>query len=478
MATTGSAPRPGRLRRIALYGVTRIATEGLLAARGVILAAVLGPELFGVWALFGLGLRYGTFPALGIQRGIEVEVAGSSERRPWGEATVAYLVIVFGALGLLCLAVSFAVAPPTRDVMRALALALLVQRLWAYGASYLRASGVLRRFAIVEVTQAALGLGLTVALARLWGLSGALAGYVVALAAGVALLGRGVPMRPVPDRARLRRLLALGMPLSFAAVTGTLLATVDRLIVVAVAGTSALGLYAFAVALSGIGAAAALVVRTVVFPDVYANARREGGDAAALAHLRDTLLPFACVFPPLVGMAAFALGPAVALIVPRYLVVLPAARLFLFSGMAVGLTSLGTLGVVATERQRILPLLTLGGLALNAGVAFAALHLGWGLLGVAGGALLSRSLTGAAVVAVSSAASSEGRAIVGVTFELLWCLAWCATSVFVVGALRPGTDVATSLMSASIYLATLLPLAPMVLREVRRQRGFEARHPR
>lgn len=449
--------------------------------RGVVLAALLGPEAFGVWSVFRLALRYGSFAGLGIQQGIELEVSGREDPAPWGRATVGYVVVVFGTLGVLAFAASFALDPPWRTVSRALGVALIVQRLWSYGTAYLRAAGYLRRFAVVEVVQAALSVTFAVMLTLIWGLPGAFVGYVTAMAVGTGLLGRHLPLRPDVDPARVRRLLGVGIPLTLAGVAGTLLSTADRLVVVGLLGTEALGYYAFGVAVSGVGGVAALVVRTVVFPEVYAAARQEGGQTAAHAHLRDTLIPFARILPPFLGLAALALGPAIAVFAPAYLGVLPVARLFMFTGLAVGLTSLGTLGMVARNQQRLLPLLSLGGLVLNVAMAAVALRAGWGLAGVAAGALLSRSLTGVAIVSVSTAsaaADSRVRRAGSLTFGLLWPLAWCVGAVTLIGILRPGVGFVTTGGSMVLYLVALLPLVPAVLREMRRQRRLEAGLPR
>ena len=51
-ATARSASAPGRLRGFAAYGITRMVVEVLSGLRGLVLAAILGPEVFGIWALF------------------------------------------------------------------------------------------------------------------------------------------------------------------------------------------------------------------------------------------------------------------------------------------------------------------------------------------------------------------------------------------------------------------------------------------
>ena len=467
--TTESRPG-GRLRQLVLYGASRTTVEGLLGLRGVVLAAFLGPASFGVWALFRLGLRYGALAALGIHRGIEVEVAadegasGRESRRIWGRAASGYLIGVCGVLGALSLVASFQVASPARETLWAVAVGLLAERLWMYGMSYLRAEGSLRRYAALELAQAGASLLLTTLLALALGLTGAYLGFALALVAGLMILGRSVPFAPLLSRERVRRLLRVGVPLSLAAVATTLLTTVDRLIVVGFEGTEALGLYSFGVAVSSLGASAALVVRTVVFRDVYAQARRDGGELAAAAHIEETVVPVASLLPPLLGLVGLALGPVIVLFVPRYLEILPVARLFVFMGVGAGFMSLGTLGVVATHRQKLLPLLTLAGLLANALAAVTALRLGLGLLGVAVGALLSRSLTGAAVVGVSAADAGTGQ-VGRLVVRVLWPLTWCAGVVAFLGWWRPETDIGTTALSMALYLVALVPLWPMLLKE-------------
>jgi O-antigen/teichoic acid export membrane protein len=441
-----------------------------LGLRGVVLAGLLGPALFGVWALFRLALRYGAVAALGIHRGIELEVAadeessGSGSRRPWGRAAVGYLVGVCGVLGIAALAVSVRVSSPARETLWAVAAGLLAERLWMYGMSYLRAEGHLRRYAVLELAQAGASLVLTTLLGLVLGLSGAYLGFALALVAGLVVLARSVPFVPLISAPKVRQLLQVGVPLSLATVSTTLLTTVDRLIVAGFEGTEALGLYSFGVAVSSLGASAALVVRTVVFRDVYAQARREGGGLAAAAHLEETVVPVASLLPPLLGLVGLALGPAIVLFVPRYLEILPVARLFVFIGVGAGFMSLGTIGVVATRRQRLLPLLTLTGLCANALAAATALWMGFGLLGVAVGALVSRSLTGAAVVGISAADAGKQR-IGRLVVRVLWPLVWCASAVSFLGWLRPATDIGTTSVSMLLYLAALVPLLPMLVRE-------------
>ena len=478
--TAPEGGRPGRLGDLALYGAARTGVEGLFAVRGIALATVLGPALFGVWTLFRMALRYGAFAAMGIHRGLEVEVAAAPPgqaalvREQWGRSSAGYILSVYSALAVCVLLASLFLAPERRLTVQAIAAGLLLERLWIYGSSYLRAEGRLGRFAAVEVIHALLSLLLATALALVWGLAGAYAGFLVAMAFSIALLGRSVPYRPEFSGLRVRRLLGIGVPLSLASILNTLLATVDRLIVAGVGGVEELGLYAFAVATSGLGASAAWVVRTVVFPEVYRRAREEGGAPAAGSHLRETVLPVALLLPPLLGFVAIALGPAIELAAPAYTGVIPVARLFIFTGAAAGIMTLGTLGMVAMERQRLVPIVAASGLALNAASALGALLGGLGLIGVAAGALVSRSLTALGVVGLASGARGEFPTG-SLALRLLLPTAWCAGTVALLGYLLPDPGWRSTGLFLFGYLVALAPMAPALRRAAFRVGGASER---
>ena len=234
--------------------------EALLGLRGVVLAAILGPELFGVWAIFRVIMRYCGSAGLGMLRGLELEASAPRAAGGMGPETaraesagtaLAFLLLVFGPLSL----VAAGVAGLRLDDWLAPALAgvagsLVFDRLWSYGTTYLRATSDLWRLALYELINAALQITLVVALAYLWGLKGALLGFVLANAAALLFLLGRVPMRPSLSLPRLRSLLNTGFPVGLTFLLATSLATIDRVAVAAFGGAGLLGYYAFAVALS------------------------------------------------------------------------------------------------------------------------------------------------------------------------------------------------------------------------------------
>ncbi len=445
--------------------------------RGLVLAGLFGPSVFGAWTLFRIAGRYLGLAELGIRRGMEFEVSrtvegpGSGRGRDavrFGRAAVGYLVVTFGAIGVLALVASFIVEDPlTALALRVLAFTVLAERLWYHGLAYMRSTGSLRGFALLEMTGAALQLALSTALALRWGLAGAIAGFALAILVGLMLLLRHAPFRPFFSAPTIRSLLVVGMPVGLTLGVTTILVTVDRLVVAAYGGTELLGYYGFAVAIAGAAASGSWVVRTVVFPDVYRTAARVGGSLAVSNLLRETVAPFAVVYPVLLGLAALFIGPTVELVVPQYLEAVSPARLLIFVGATAGFANLGSIGLVAVSRQRVLPLLAALAFVLNLGFSTWFLAMGLGIESVAAVSLVSRAAYGAAVLSITASAS-EAAAPRTLAARFVVPTAYCVMLVLTLGFSFPGNDWRSALISAGVYALLVAPLLYVAYREARR----------
>ena len=466
----------GAFGKLMFYGASRAASQGLMSARGILLASLLGPEKFGVWALFRLVMLYGSFASLGVFRGLELKVAQarSSEgrdsffgREASGSALSMTLAFT-GAVGVASLVASFLVS--NRDVqlvLRVFAAAVVLEALAAYALTYLRASGRLKRYGLSELGLALVNLVMVVLLALGWGISGAFSGYLLAALVVLPLVLRQVPVALRFSWSEGRHLLHIGMPVALTSMLGIALAGVDRLVVGAFAGMTSLGFYAFAVSVSGLTASLSWVVRTVALPEVYASAKDDGTSSALREHFVGTILPYSQIYPLLVGVLAIAVGPAVALLLPQYLEAVPAARVVIFAGVTAGFVSLGSLGVVAAGQQRVLPVLSVVLLLMNATLSYMALKLGFGILGVAVGTLLSRFAFGLSILGVTAKRAElerSGRFAMRVSFPLLWC----AAVVFALDRWLGGIDLESSVISLLTYLLLVAPLYPAAFRGLRK----------
>jgi O-antigen/teichoic acid export membrane protein len=463
----------GRLRKVVGYSAMRTSAEALVGLRGILLAALLGPAAFGSWALLRLATRYAAFAGLGTFRGLEVELLqapndGTSRSRVSG-AALGFVLAVSGALAAAALVVGALVESPShRLILQGFAAAVVAEAVYGYALVVTRIGATLRRYALLEAGTAALHLVLGVALARAFGLAGAFAALALSSGIGAAVAARWVEMRPRLDAPSVRGLLAAGFPVALTGMVGTLLQTADRWVVAAWGGHELLGYYAFGAALASAGAALALSVRTVVFPEVYGDAKLAGAPAALQRHLERSLLPFATLVPPVLGAIGAGIGPAVALVAPQYTAAIAPARLFLLSGAAIGLVNLASIGAVAARRQTLLPAYAMTALAVNLGLATLALAAGLGLEGAAAASLAGYIVFDATVLRLTARLSGilqPERLVI----RALRPLVWCAVAASVAG--HAATAVRADAAAIVVYLILVAPLLPRCRGEWRRLKG-------
>jgi O-antigen/teichoic acid export membrane protein len=458
--------RAGPWRRFAGYALSRGSSEAMLAIRGVLLALLLGPAAFGTWALLRLGMRYSALAAISVYRGLELELfqqrTGSGvDQRTSSAAALGFVLVLSGTIAALALSASLVVdGETTRLLLRGFAAASLTEAVYGYVLVCTRGRGNLRRYSMLEAGTSVLHVLWSVGLAAGWGLSGAFVGLTLANLMGIAAAARWVELRPALDWQLVHRMLQVGLPVVLTMGIGILLSTGDRWVVAVWGGPTMLGYYAFAGSVTAVAGVLAIVVRTVVFPQVYRQASSSGAAAALQVHLDRTLLPFACLVPPMLGGLSLAVGPLVAGSLPQYVEAVAPARIFLLSGAAMGLVNLASVGAVAVGRQRQLPAYATAALALTLGLSSLALLNGASLGGVASANFAGHLLFAALVLRlnVREAGLPEAERLVA---RVLLPLIWCTMSVGLSGALFPGTDLEMAGSSLLLYLVLLTPLVPI-----------------
>ncbi|MFL5459342.1 MAG: lipopolysaccharide biosynthesis protein [Gemmatimonadales bacterium] len=457
------------------YALFRGTAEVMLAIRGVLLAVLLGPAAFGTWALLRLVMRYSSLIGLSVYRGLELELLrkkGGSPASPgtFAPAALGFVLLLSGGLSLLALTASFLLPDQShRVVLRGFAAAGLAEAIFGYALVCTRVRGSLRLYSLLESGVSVLHVVCAVALASVWGLSGALVGLTLANVLGIAAAARWLELRPTIDPQRVRRMLEVGLPVVLSLAAGIALGTGDRWVVAIWGGPTMLGYYAFAGSVTTVAGALALVVRTVVFPQVYGEATANGAAAALQAHLERALLPYARLLPPLLGGLSLALGPVVLQAVPSYREAIAPGRVFLLAGVAMGLVNLASIGAVAAGRQRQLPLYAGSALVLTFVLSIVALLSGYGLGSVAAATFAGHLVFAALVLRLNvreAGVREPGRFVATILLPLVWCTG----AVGLVGQVIPGLDFRSTAMAFALYLLLLAPLIPGWTKELQRIR--------
>jgi O-antigen/teichoic acid export membrane protein len=330
--------------------------------------------------------------------------------------------------------------------------------------------GNLRLYSLLECGTSVLHVVCAVGLASVWGLGGAFVGLTLANVLGIVAAARWLELRPTFQLAPVRRMLEVGFPVVLTLAAGIMLGTGDRWVVALWGGPTMLGYYAFAGSVTTVAGALALVVRTVVFPQVYGEASSNGAAAALQSHLERALLPFARLLPPLLGGLSLALGPIVAITVPTYQPAIAPGRVFLLSGVAMGLVNLASIGAVAAGRQRQLPLYAASALALTFALSILTLGSGYGLGSVAAATFIGHLVFAALVLRlnVKEVGVPDAERFVA---TILFPLVWCTVAVGIVGQLVSGLDLRSTGLAFAAYLLLLLPLGSGWRKEWHRLRG-------
>jgi len=421
-------------------------------------------------------MRYSSLVGHSVYRGLELELLRdkkTASERPNASAPAAlgFVLAVSGSLATAALTASLLVQNDAdRMLLRGFAAASLAESLYGYALVCTRLRGNLRLYSLLESGTALLHVVCAVAMASLWGLGGAFVGLTLANVIGIVAARRWLELRPTLELKSVRRMLEVGFPVVLSIAAGMLLATGDRWVVAIWGGPTMLGYYAFAGSVTTVAGALAMVVRTVVFPQVYGDASSNGAAAALQAHLKRALLPFARLLPPLLGAVSVALGPLVAIAVPSYHEAIAPGRIFLLSGVAMGLVNLASIGAVAAGRQRQLPLYAGCALALTFALSIVALASGYGLGSVAAATFAGHLLFAGLVLRLNAREAGipgAGRFVVTVLLPL----GWCAAAVGLVGQVVPGLDLFSTLTAFVMYALLLIPLASAWRQEWQRLRG-------
>lgn len=404
---TQSPPRRGLLGALAGAVLTSLLARGLGLIRGLGVARLLAPELYGVSATVAMILSYGQYLDLGSSNAAFRTAASAVGRDEQAEAArVAGHIGTLKAaaattVGLLTVLISF--APGMRQEIRlalrllpgiALATSLLAASILQMQA-FSRAGDVNLTSAVSATSDLVLVLGLT----WLAGLPGLLAGLVVAptLALGFAL--RRIPGHLVAavSRSAGLRYAKIGFPLVLLALVDHNLVYIDQVIVLAFFSVRELGIYNIALIAADVLRILSLAVGIVIGPRLIAAYARSRGDLEALRPYTVTPVHFCAAVAPFAIAALWATtGYGIARFYARYAAaVRPMQVLFLGYYFLVVLGGVTTF-LFAIDKHRKNLWFLVPALGLNVAVDIILIKAGCGLMAVAIGSATTYVMYGVA----------------------------------------------------------------------------------
>lgn len=404
-----AAGAPSTLAAIGNVVGASVAGRFLRFVKVLAVARLLSPESYGAFAALTVLINYAQFLELGGSTAAFRDLAaalGRGDAREAGRAASRMATLKLAAallLGAGALAAAFwpGVPPPLRQGLLALPAIAISSALLNQALLQLQAEGRAREYGRVTVAAALSDLALCAGLTAAWGLPGLLAASAVSplgalvwawrqrALATPAALGTGV----------LGRYLRTGLPLVAIALVDQSLLSVDQLLVMGFLSLRHLGLYNVAFVLAEAVRTLGTAAATVLGPRLLREHARAGGRIEALRlHTLQPVIVYARALPLPLALLWIGGGYALTRFYPAYAeAVRPMQLLLLGAGFLVVLGGVTTFLFAIDRHPRNLLFVT-PALALNVVIDLALLRLGWGLLAIATGSLVTYFVYAASVL--------------------------------------------------------------------------------
>ena len=372
---------------------------GLIA--GFWIARLLGPEDFGVWNAVSLVLAYGAYLELGVLSAMGRDLPfclgqGDIEKAATIEGA-ARRTIIFGAIVAALFVIAFSLLPIHSSKMafglQAMAAVLILQQVYTYHRILLRSYNQFRELSRQQVLFALINAGLAVVFVVFFGLDGRLIAAILAQALIVLYALRKNPWRPIPqfDSSFTWSLIRVGLPILISGFVLSLLATIDRLMVITFLGEKQLGYFGLALLLTNLVSLVPAMASQVLFPRITNPYGSSGKNVEALRSF--ILTPpkiLSTLLPVLIGSLYFSLPLVIRVLLPAYIPGITAARIVI-----VGIFFFGILGstdnfLVTTGKLKQYAFFGCVALLLNIVLDYLFIRLGYGINGIAfGGTLIT-----------------------------------------------------------------------------------------
>ncbi len=391
--------------------------------RGLVAARMLGPAGYGAWSALMLLFDYGACATLGTYQGLDQAVParivdGDARRlervKRSGLFNVVVLTLLFGAVCIVYFARSSGQIR-TAWGLSGIVLTLVclgLTNLSLYHLTLMRSHGNIGAVSVWFLLQSVIGVALGLSLIPAFGKWGLLWGWVAGtLVATATAMWRGhavVPLLLTPSRDSLR-LLAVGFPMFMSSLSGFLMRSLDRVIILRFLGTEPLGLYALAVTAMTFLLTLPDAVSYVLYPELTRRFRQAGDDPAAIRdHVERAVRVLAFGTPALCAIAYLGADDVVEWLLPRFREGVPALRFLCFGAAGLALANLASIVLMTLGRQLQLIPVALATSVVGVLLDLLAIRMGFGIRGVACATLVTFVLNSAVLMTLADLGMSRG----------------------------------------------------------------------
>jgi O-antigen/teichoic acid export membrane protein len=389
------------IRDIISYSASGIVSQALGLIAGFWVARLLGPSDFGIWNAVSLVLVYGAYLEFGILSAMGRDLPfylgqGDLEKAASVEGT-ARQATIFGAFVAALLVLAFSFLPSHSSKMalglRAMAAVLILQQVYTYHRIVLRSHNYFKELSQQQVLLAIINSGLAVVFVVFLGLTGRMIAAFLAQAAIMLYAVRRNPWQRAPkfNLPIALSLMRVGLPILISGFILSLLATIDRIMVVTFLGEKQLGYFGLALLLTSVVSLIPAMASQVLYPRITYQFGSSGKNVEALRSF--VLTPpviLSALLPILIGSLYLSLPLIISVLLPAYIPGIAAARIVIVGIFFFGILGLTDYFLVTIGKLKQYALFGCVALLLNIILDYLFLQLGYGIEGIAlGGTLIT-----------------------------------------------------------------------------------------
>ncbi len=393
-------PRPDRhlsqnnsefLRGLLTLTLSRYFVRGLSLLKGLVVARVLGPSLYGMLGILAVFMGYSAYADLGIFGGLTktLPVHLSREEREEmarqegiGFTSVTLLTVLFAAV---VMGVMWERGAVVKRALPALAFAMIAQQFFKYCTVLLRARSRFGETAFAWSFLQILDMLFVLALVFPLNLTGVFLGQGLAFTVAAAVIARRNRLVPrlILDPRFSAVLIRAGIPLVVSTLTFLLLQTVDRFLIVGFLSAEALGHYMIGVFCANFIYFIPQSLGYVLFPNFRERlAGLAEGERPPLRYIELPTRMLSYVLPPFTAMVFLGI-PVIGLLLPAYVPGLESARILVMGTFFLSLVTSITSFLIAADRHWSLMGVQVAAVLMDLGLNYFALRTGRGIEGVA-----------------------------------------------------------------------------------------------
>jgi O-antigen/teichoic acid export membrane protein len=392
------APKKKMLHDITRYGSSVIIAHFVTFFGGIIVARMLGPSNFGLWKALQLILTYAIYSELGSLSAMNREVPYFQGK---GEIERVNRIrnVVLGQNLFMALAVSSGllllyyclpgVLPLSIELILFVCALVFLQQVYAYFEILFRSAHDFSMVSRLRLSRTVMDMGMAIVLIYFLNLNGRLLALTLTfILILIYILKRcKYSLRPEVDLRETLKLLRIGFPILMVGFSGTLYFTIDSLLILKFLGKTQLGYYSIALVFASL----MLVLPGVISEVLYPRYAERFGNSDSISSLKlYVMVPnllMAYGFSLILGIAILLLPMAIMVLLPKYLPTIIPAKIILFGAVFYAL-SMGPGNFLNTINRQDTNLIINGvGLVVLFLLIYTFIVLGWGIVGVALGAM-------------------------------------------------------------------------------------------